>query len=219
LKKTLGTIEQHISSPEKCDSWIIYATENSLANEKCKEELYYALDRALKIKSGNFSIIWIFPNHINPELIPPSIKTRLYVSLEDENWLERVVSWINWVAPSIVRPTLEEFDLRVQNYIWRSVIEVRPRAWTWSPFFCAIPIWEKKELNPRIAFNSKWNDPNWGWMLYGKYDYTSRDWKWSIIQVDNQATPTMSCFITVNKLPTELLFWRFNPNLIFSKKF
>ena len=36
-----------ITNPNESDAWAIYATENSLASEPCKEELAIALDRAL----------------------------------------------------------------------------------------------------------------------------------------------------------------------------
>lgn len=82
-------IDQLIQSPE-LDGFAIYATEHSLRSEPCQEELAIALDRVLRQKGSQFSLIGIFPVPVDHELIPSSIATRLFVSLKDENWSARV---------------------------------------------------------------------------------------------------------------------------------
>lgn len=50
-------IGAHISDP-KTHGWCIFATQNSLGNEKCREELSYALDRALNDRGqGRFTLL------------------------------------------------------------------------------------------------------------------------------------------------------------------
>jgi hypothetical protein len=51
-------IEAGISSSH---AWLIYATNNSLSSEACKEELSYALDRTLSTRGRTYPVIALFP--------------------------------------------------------------------------------------------------------------------------------------------------------------
>src|SRR5258705_9124152 len=51
-KRLWEQIEKFITDADQCDGWIMYATQNSLASEPCREELAYALDRALSMRGG-----------------------------------------------------------------------------------------------------------------------------------------------------------------------
>jgi len=46
-KRLWEQIENFIQERKSCDAWVIYATQNSLGSEPCKEEYAYALDRAI----------------------------------------------------------------------------------------------------------------------------------------------------------------------------
>ena len=48
-----------------CNAWMIYATQNSLGSEACKEELAYALDRTLSQRGAQFPIIALFPSSVD----------------------------------------------------------------------------------------------------------------------------------------------------------
>lgn len=54
-------IANFIIDPKESDAWAIYATQNSLASDPCREELAYALNRALTQRGDNFPIIALFP--------------------------------------------------------------------------------------------------------------------------------------------------------------
>ncbi len=71
---------------------MIYATQASLTSEACREELAYALDRALNARGGRFPLITLFPATVSREFIPAAIRVRLYVSLTDPDWVERIVA-------------------------------------------------------------------------------------------------------------------------------
>ena len=71
---------------------MIYATQASLASEACREELAYALDRALNARGGQFPLIALFPATVSRDFIPAAIRVRLYVSLTDPDWVERIVA-------------------------------------------------------------------------------------------------------------------------------
>ena len=49
-------IEHLIQDPAQSDAWLIVATQSSLGSEPCKEEFYYALDRALCTQHGHASL-------------------------------------------------------------------------------------------------------------------------------------------------------------------
>src|SRR5688500_9638419 len=54
-------IASFIQDPAHCDAWVLYATQNSLGSEPCREEYSYALDRALQSRGSTFAIIGVFP--------------------------------------------------------------------------------------------------------------------------------------------------------------
>src|SRR4030042_5674317 len=80
-KRLWEQIESFIQDPTKSDGWLLYATQNSLGNQKCKEEYYYALGRAFETRGGDFPVIALFPATVDESLIPAGIKSRLFVSL------------------------------------------------------------------------------------------------------------------------------------------
>ena len=84
-------IGRFISDQGECDAWMIYATQASLTSEACREELAYAVDRALNARGGEFPLIALFPATVSRDLIPAAIRVRLYVSLTDPDWAERIV--------------------------------------------------------------------------------------------------------------------------------
>ena len=137
-KRLWEQIGDMISDPSACTSWAIFATQNSLSSEPSKEELYYALDRALSVRGGDFPLIGIFPSSIDRELIPPPIRTRLYVSLTDPDWKEMVRATTLGERPKIKHEEISPYELIVhkiipEDYSERAglndkniVIEVRP---------------------------------------------------------------------------------------------
>lgn len=89
-KRLWEQIDNFITNESESDAWLFYATQNSLGSEPCKEEYAYALDRALSDRDKDFAVIGVFPSSVEKELIPTGIKTRLFVSLEDNDWLARI---------------------------------------------------------------------------------------------------------------------------------
>jgi hypothetical protein len=85
-------IENFIQNPTKSDAWLMYATQNSLNSQACMEEYFYALDRAIHARGNEFPIIAIFPSTVDQNLIPAGIRIRLYVSISDPDWKERIVA-------------------------------------------------------------------------------------------------------------------------------
>ncbi|MDG1118045.1 MAG: toll/interleukin-1 receptor domain-containing protein [Flavimaricola sp.] len=92
-------IDEHISDSE-LDAWAIIVTRNSLKSEPCQEELAYALDRSIRLKGSTFPLIGIFPEPLDRELIPSSLATRLYVTLDNNEWADKIVSAATQKVPA-----------------------------------------------------------------------------------------------------------------------
>lgn len=199
-----------ISDPALCDAWIIYATQASITSKPCKEELYYALGRALDSRKGDFPLIGISPNPIPSDLLPPAISTRLYVSLKDTDWKERVLSGIEKRAPLVKRPEILPYYMKVHyptNPGGEYFIEVRPRAGSWNPFIAMVPIEERDKIGFRLFRNAAGKIPMFGSLqgvMQGEQD------GWAFTAVHQEATSTMSYFITCKQLPTKVVFGEMN---------
>ena len=141
-------IDSFISNPQECDAWALYATQASLGSQPCREELAYALDRALGIRGASFPIIAIFPTKLDANLVPASIRTRLYVSLSDPDWKERVVAAAQGKTFTTSTNQIEPYSIRWHPAPppFQAVAEVRPRAGTWYPFVAVIPASERERV-------------------------------------------------------------------------
>jgi hypothetical protein len=208
-KRLWEQIENFIQNPAECDGWILYATPNSLGSEPCKEEFAYALDRALHTRGQVFPIIGLFPASVDINLIPAAIRTRLYISLTDPDWKERIKAAVEGRALSINRPSVSPFFLKLHESqvpgTKRYAIEVRPRAGTWSPFFAGIPSREKGHVNPFIRHGPSGRIETGG-VLFMSAEGVSDDGAWYVMVAQNEATPTQSYYINCEILPSKLVF-------------
>jgi hypothetical protein len=205
-RRLWAQIEHFICCQDESDAWLLYATQNSLGSEACKEEYAYALDRALDSRDSDFPIIALFPSRVDATLIPAGIRTRLYVSLTDAAWKERIKAAAEGRTPSVAKPQVAPFYHFVHDtkqLSRRYVIEVRPRAGTWSPFVAAIPVTERNSVNPEIAFGPANRIPM-GIVLFNMRQWINESWWFST--ATNGASPTQSHYISCDRLPSELVF-------------
>ncbi|UCM49361.1 toll/interleukin-1 receptor domain-containing protein [Aeromonas caviae] len=205
-------IDTFISRPEESDAWIFYATQNSLGSEPCKEEFAYALQRSLSSRSESFPLIGLFPSAVEKDLIPAGVSTRLYVSLEDQNWLERLSASIDGHKPNIHRESLEPFFYKLHetgNGQFNYVFEVRPRAGNWAQPFVAIPSDEVERtrwmmpVTARVAGSGRvpmFND------FSNLHSKPSGDKKWFCCIMDEDATPSKSIYLYLKELPSSIVF-------------
>jgi hypothetical protein len=135
-------ISEAITDKSKSDGWLIYATEQAFKREAVLEEYDYAIDRALHSRGRKFPIIAILPGLIDRELLPAGIRVRLYVSLTDPRWIERVIKGMEGQPIDVMTREIQDYAFSMHNPSFYDgiVIEVRPRAGTWSPFIAAIPL-------------------------------------------------------------------------------
>lgn len=112
------------------DGWAYLITPNSLASEPCREELAYALSRALNTRGRNFPLIGLLQG-VRIQDVPPALRVRLCVSLANPNWKEEIKAGIEGRPPQV--PSVPQ-----SKYVWRihqgfrglaasTAIEVRPR--------------------------------------------------------------------------------------------
>lgn len=203
-KRLWDQISHFITDENESDCWAMYAPQNSLLSEACKEEFAYALDRALGSRGRQYPIIGLFPGPIGKASIPAGIRTRLYVSLTDPDWKERVVAAAKGRAPDITTPLVEPYVVRIHDAGEKKVIEVRPRVGMWAPCFVAVPIGEKDDLEPYIIIGPKDQLPKAGVVAVSAT--RSRNEKFWIISSAQGATPIQSCYLICNKLPTSIGF-------------
>ena len=201
-------IESFICSPDQSDAWLFIATNNSLASEPCKEEYAYALDRALNSRRNTFPVIALFFTHTDSSLIPAGVRTRLYVSITDPDWKERIIAAAEGRMPVIAKPEIEPYYMCVHRLDGHSkpfAIEVRPRAGVWSSFIVAVPLVEKKRVQPFIMIGPKDVPTDTGWLTMSGEGPSSDNSMW-LISAGNQSTPTESYYVWCMELPSQMVF-------------
>jgi hypothetical protein len=200
-------IANFITKPDQSDAWLLIATQSSLSSEPCKEEYAYALDRALQKRGEQFPVIAIFPGPVDESLIPAGIKTRLYVSLTDPDWKERIKASAEGQTPSIARPRIEPYALTIHrgHSSGKIIIEVRPRAGVWAPVFAAVPISERDSTKPWIFVEASGVITGTG-IVVGLSEGVTADNLWWFAASSTQATPTQSLYVWLEQLPTRLRF-------------
>ncbi len=201
-------IANFITNPEESNVWILVATENSLQSEPCKEEFAYALNRALRTRGEEFPVIGLFLGPVDDGLIPPAIQTRLFVSVTDPDWKERIQAAAEGRSPQIVTETVPPFLLQIhrdQPHEKPIAIEVRPRAGVWAPFIAVIPLSEKDSVDPKIMVGPS-DCPTYSGMLANYNAEESLDSQWWCMVARNQATPIQSYYVWCKALPSELGF-------------
>lgn len=112
------------------DGWAYLLTSNSLSSEPCREELAYAMDRALNTKGGGFPLIGLL-HGVSIADVPPALKVRLCVSLASPNWKEEVKAGIEGIPPVVAKVAQTEFVWQVHRGYrgdpTATAVEVRPR--------------------------------------------------------------------------------------------
>ncbi len=202
-------IGSFISNRSESDAWLFYATQNSLASEPCREELAYALDRALKSRGEEFPMIALFPSSVEQELLPPSIRVRLFVSLSDPDWKERVVAAVEGRSPSASGIPVQPFVMQCISPVpgpFKFAIEFRPRAGVWYPFVFAVPVSEKDRLDFMLRCGPPRRLPNLGGIVFTRGEGLSPSGRWYFELGGEAASPTNSYYAFLKEMPSVLLF-------------
>lgn len=220
-KRLWDQIESFIQDPELSDAWVLYATPNSLTSEPCKEELAYALERALSSRDGDFPMIALSPGEIDPDALPAKLSTRRCVSTLDDNWKERVVSAAEGRAPNIHRPQVPPYHVQLHTVTGGYLIEFRPRTGIWYPFTAGVPAEEKDKMGGSNAIMlpnaPSTPPPNEGGFLQRRQAVGERETSdgrtWFLYTPMGEATPSKSWYLFVSELPTVVTFGDENDGL------
>jgi len=135
---------------EPLKGWAYLLTPNSITRETCKEELAYALYRALTEKGGDFPLIGLV-HGVEIDDVPAALKVRLCVNLADPNWRELILAGVQGQPPKATTQQASTFVWNVhQGYGGNPshiAVEVRPR-------FGSIMYW--RFIVPRSASIVNW---------------------------------------------------------------
>ena len=112
------------------DGWAYLITPHSLDSEPCREELAYALDRALNTRGGVFPLIGLV-HGVRTADVPPALKVRLCVSLASPNWKEDVKAGLERRPPTVPNAAQPQYAWQLhkgyRGVSTATAIEVRPR--------------------------------------------------------------------------------------------
>ncbi len=198
-----------ITDPNECDAWGVVLTANSIKSQACIEELSYALDRALSSNSGEFPLFALLHN-ISPSDMPPSLKIRLCIPLENNEWVNQVIAAANKRPTGFIPSGLAEFILN--EHIISSggfCLEIRPRFNRISPFAVVVDYDEKISGNVKHCSPGPANKIPCGHVTFNWIDSETtlsngiRAWVWG---GDNEANSTSSYYLFYKKHPKRVWF-------------
>jgi hypothetical protein len=197
-------IDQQITNPNNSDAWALIVSKHSLESKPCLEELNYALQRALETRGDNYPLIGIFAEEIDKALIPTAIRTRLYVSTESPDWLERVRSGVEGKSPDIALPDIPPYFIKLHrgNFRYPVIVEARPRTGIWHPCVSMVPLAEKDFLYG-VLIRPAGKVPRVGSVEFVE-GRRGNFWFRGPSESDC-ATPTMSMYVFLTREPTCLL--------------
>ena len=109
-------IADRIEDPS-LNGWAILLTKQSIESQACKEEVAYALDRALRAKGKNFPLIGLI-HQVGIKEVPASLRVRLLIDLRDPRWPQKVLAGLRGVAPG-------EKPSEVSRYVWETLPNFR----------------------------------------------------------------------------------------------
>lgn len=203
-------LQQMISSENECDAWVIIMTETSLKSEACSEEQAYALDRALRQGRSKFPIIGLGFGYVSTTLIPPMIRTRLFLNMTtDTDWADRIYSAAHGTLPTYNIPPVQPISATKHVVKDRAVLELHPRVGVWYPAFVSVQD-EHRHLAESISIGIA-NSPTT--RQYGGHTtsqgYTVNDQRFYMqAHQGAQVSPTMSMYVDLdlNNLPVAIGF-------------
>lgn len=83
--------------------WAYLVTPASLASQACREELAYALDRALRSTEEEFPLIGLI-HGVPVDELPTALRVRFCVDVADPDWVDAVVAAIEGRPPKVEAP-------------------------------------------------------------------------------------------------------------------
>lgn len=197
-----------ITDPNECDAWGIVLTPNSINSQPCVEELAYALDRALSAKSGDFPLFALL-HKVPASSMPPALKIRLCIPLENNNWIDQTVSAVEKKPSGFVPSGLNNWVFTEHKTDDGFALEIRPRFDRISPFGIAVDLDEKKSGNVTSSSLGPAGQIPTGFVAHSRIDSETtltdgtKAWVWG---ADNEANSTFSYFLFYKTKPKRIWF-------------
>jgi hypothetical protein len=104
---------QHITTGDLA-GWAYLLTPRSVASQACREELAYALDRALSTRGAGFPLIGLVSGLPISE-VPAALRVRLCVDLASTDWVEAVRAGLENRPPVATISDAPNFKARVHH--------------------------------------------------------------------------------------------------------
>ncbi len=193
-------IAENISNPQNSDGWAYILSLNALQSKPCEEELYYALDRALKARGQEFKLFGILLEPIEHADLPAPIRTRLYVNVNDPIWIERISSSLQGKELRLDPPELTNCYSDVHLYPDAFFLEVGPRIGQWAAAEVIVP--SKPPVYMNTALVAARGQPPIG------AANVARKWhdaEWFGVTLDRVVDPRSSIFIQLLGVPEFVL--------------
>jgi hypothetical protein len=128
-RKLWAQIADRISSAP-LSGWAYLITQNSLASAACKEELAYALQRALEAKGEEFPLIGLL-HGVSIRDVPMPLRVRICVNLANPDWIEEIRAALTGKPPQRAASERSEFVWTLRDaYLGKpgiTALELRPR--------------------------------------------------------------------------------------------
>jgi hypothetical protein len=129
--------------------------------------------------------------------------------LTDPDWIERIKAGVENRLPVASNPPVEEYAIKVyfSEEEQLRIIEFRPRAGTWQPAVCGVPLGQKDELNVSLKHGPR------GRILSSSVSHSRRGeskngiW-WLCYESSRELSPTYSGYLIIRSTvkPHGLIF-------------
>ncbi len=96
------------------NGWAYLLTRHSISSQACREELAYALNRALRSRGSDFPLIGLL-HQLPMTEVPAPLRSRLCVDLGDSDWVEKVRAGLEKQPPFLMSVDTTNLKCRVHN--------------------------------------------------------------------------------------------------------
>lgn len=186
---------------DEVTAWAIYISENSLRSRPCREELAYALDRALSSKGDDFSLVGLFNGDFDRDLMPAPLAVRLGINLLNNDWADQLVTAIKGEKHA-QRSAPRPFGFKFHYEASETTLEIWPRTGAWSPFQLVVNI-EDKDAIGFVMRGARGAVPMSS-AISGLQKFDTPEYY--VTQFDSRIDAVTSCFVNLKRIPKIVMF-------------
>lgn len=198
-----------LAIPGVVDGWLFHLTPNSLGSTLCREDFSRALDQLRRTRGADFPVVALAPSPAFLELAAADSRVEFTVCASERDWKDRVRTFVEGRPTPTTRKRVSPFDLHVARVErgdrFAFVIEIRPRAGSWTPFFAAVPLSERDGVRARLGFGPSGRAPAMPWAEEPGEGRLGEGPLWAL-WAKNAATPTESYYVFCDRLPSMIVF-------------